>query len=144
MHPARRALLDVSGHADEFVAFLADECLPFLERTYSTHGAKARALIGKSFGGSGVAHAMIDPKCSRLFSEFLLGSPSIAWDDGSFFRLEEEARARAAASGDIGSPPYNAAVYCCVGGEEKSESVLRLKEVLDSRPQTEAGAGIFR
>ena len=146
--PGAPSLLDVSGHADEFVGFVVDTLLPFLEARYSTYGRDARALVGKSFGGSGVAHALLDAACARCFSEFVLGSPSIGWDDGAFFRLEAAARARA---GDdaAGSPPFGAAVFCCLGGAEAKEVSVasddgarlvtypsnchRLKAVLDGR-----------
>eukprot|EP00908_Phaeocystis_cordata_P020202 Transcript_3187.p1 GENE.Transcript_3187~~Transcript_3187.p1 ORF type:complete len:361 (+),score=94.18 Transcript_3187:71-1084(+) len=142
--PGAEPLLHVSGHADEFVGFLVDTALPFVERRYATRGAAARALIGKSFGGSGVAHAMIDRRCAECFSEFILGSPSITWDDSAFFRLEAEARERARAAGDEGSPPFNAGVYCCLGSLEAREvthegtryasACHRLQSVLDGRP----------
>ena len=129
--PGAPSLRGISGQADAFVRFLADELLPFLDERYRTYGAAGRALIGKSFGGSGVAHAMIDPRASRCFSQFLLGSPSIAWDDGAFFRLFDERCA--AADESEGVPPFGANVLCCYGGEESSAVQPRLKEVLDRR-----------
>ena len=48
--------------------------------------ASQRALVGKSFGGSGVAHALLQRETAQLFSHFMLCSPSLAWDDGAFFR----------------------------------------------------------
>ncbi len=135
--PNAPSILHISGHASEFIGFLVDTLLPFVDSTYRTRGSCARALVGKSFGGSGVAAALIHPRGSLAFSEFILGSPSIAWDEEAWFRLEREARAAAAANGCAarGSPPYTAGVYCCVGGEKDVDPglVQRMKAVLDSR-----------
>lgn len=139
--PGAPSLLGIAGHADEFVQTLANTIVPFIDRHYRVD-TRRRAIIGKSFGGSGVAHAMIDDRCARLFSQFVLGSPSISWDDHAFFRLEAEARAAAAQRGEQGSPPYAADVFCCVGSEEGAapDNAARLKAVLDGRtgPRGEA------
>ena len=134
--PGAPSVLEVSGHTTEFVDFLCDVALPFVDATYRTRGSDARALIGKSFGGSGVAAAMIHERGAKCFSEFVLGSPSIAWDDNAWFRLEAAARAAAAPTADaIGSPPYGADVFVCHGAEKDGdpELFLRFKSVLDSR-----------
>ena len=140
--PGSGSLLHISGHADEFCDFLADTLVPYVDATYSTRGARARALIGKSFGGSGVGAALIHPRASRLFSEFVLGSPSLAWDDGAWFRLfEMTLDAGAATDAELtaaayGSPPFAADVFVCLGGEKDvdPEVMARFKRALDSRP----------
>ena len=130
--PNAPSLLGISGHADAFVDFVVDALVPFVDATYRTHAAAARAIIGKSFGGSGVAAAMLHSKGASAFSEFVLGSPSIAWDNNAWFRLEADARAASAPGG--GSPPFGADVFCCVGEKEGgAELVLRMKDVLDDR-----------
>ena len=136
--PGAPSVLEVSGHAFEFVDFLADTLLPFIEATYRTRGAEARALIGKSFGGCGVAAAMIHESGPVNFSEFVLGSPSIAWDDEAWFRLEKEARAAAMSRPDAhttGSPPYSSGVFCCIGAERDvdQDMIRRFQRVLDDR-----------
>ncbi|CAE8673491.1 unnamed protein product, partial [Polarella glacialis] len=95
--------------------------------TYRTNAAQ-RAMIGKSFGGSAVAHAMLDTACAPLFRYYLLGSPSLSWDEGAFFRLEEEThRSR---------DPLAAAVFVSAGGLEgpsKVEELRRFESLLKSR-----------
>lgn len=132
--PGAPSLLHVSGHADEFAATLAASLVPLIDRLYRTDPQR-RALIGKSFGGSGVASAMIHAQCGALFTQFIMCSPSLAWDDGAFFRIEAERRATMVAQADprMALLPYGD-VYCCAGSEEGTESVLRLKDCLDSRP----------
>ena len=113
-------------------------------------------VSGKSFGGSGVAHAMLDQECSGCFKPlgnvsgalvkppclemevtpacaspwlryFLLGSPSLAWDNRAFFRLEQETyKSR---------NPLNALVYASCGGKEQGQiqNLQDFKQLLDSR-----------
>ena len=124
--PGAVSLKDISGHATTFVRFLASKIVPFVDTTYRTQ-KEQRALIGKSFGGSGVAHAMLDDVCSKLFQYFLLGSPSLAWDDKAFFRLEEETcKSRTSLA---------AHVYASCGSKEEAQmQTLRdFKVALESR-----------
>ena len=141
--PGAVSLLEHSGHADEFATFLANRLLPHIDGAYRTMGDGARALIGKSFSGCGVACCMIHPECARRFSEFLMCSPSLSWDDFAWFRIESSRRA----SHEAGLPnlndaraeasaPHDAAVFCCVGGEEDTTASRRLKDTLDSRNGT--------
>ena len=90
--PGAVSLLSVSGHADEFASWLATSLVPYIDGRFRTLGSAARALCGKSFGGSGVACCMIHHSCAPLFSEYLLCSPSLTWDDSAFFRIEAERR----------------------------------------------------
>mmetsp|Transcript_61527 Transcript_61527/g.191178 ORF Transcript_61527/g.191178 Transcript_61527/m.191178 type:complete len:333 (+) Transcript_61527:87-1085(+) len=124
--PGAESLLSVSGHATTFVRFLASTVVPFIDARYRTAKSQ-RALIGKSFGGSGVAHALLDPECGPLFSHFLLGSPSLSWDDRAFFRLEEGSRGT--------GPAFSAGVFaCCGGAETRQQAVLQdFKLALEGR-----------
>lgn len=110
--PGAEPLLPVSGHASTFVRFLRITLVPFVDAQYRT-ARSHRALMGKSFGGSGVAAVLLNPACAQLFAFFLLGSPSLAWDDGAFFRLEEESH--------LSRPPLSASLYVCMGSEESAD-----------------------
>merc|ERR1719277_726876 len=69
---------------------------------------------------------MIEPSCVRLFSHFLLCSPSIAWDNEAFFRLEEESHET--------RPELSAAVLVCAGENEGPAKLIeRFKHVLERR-----------
>lgn len=119
------SLKDISGHASEFCKFVATVLVPFIDTSYRTIQSQ-RAVVGKSFGGSCVAHMMIEPNCIPLFSHFLLCSPSIAWDDEAFFRLEEESHES--------RPELKAAVLVCKGECEGSSMLIeKFKQVLESR-----------
>lgn len=142
--PGAQPLKDISGHADDFASFVATTLVPFIDREYRTMGKTQRALIGKSFGGCGVCCCMIHPDCAPLFSEYVACSPSLTWDDSSWFRIERERReAFENSSGRSTSscaPPHAAAVYCLIGSEESpspgisgSDALYQLKSALDSR-----------
>jgi len=120
--PGADSLLEVSGHASTFAVFLTERVVPFVEATYRSVPGQ-RALIGKSFGGSGVAHVMLE--AGPAFRYYLLGSPSLGWDEGAFFRLEEASAAT--------RPPLEADVFCCCGEKEGTDGVRNLKATLSER-----------
>ena len=126
--PGASSLKDVSGYATTFCRFLSSKLVPYVDDHFRTGASREyRALIGKSFGGSGVAHAMLDQKCSDCFKYFLLGSPSLAWDNRAFFRLEQESY--------TSRNPLNAMVYASCGGKEQGQiqNLQDFKQLLDSR-----------
>ena len=129
--PGAASLRGISGHAEEFVDFLAEVAVPCVDARYRTD-PRRRALIGKSFGGSGVAHAMQHDRCSSLFAQFVLGSPSLAWDECAFFRREEAPITAPSAAREA----LRADVFVCVGSEEANaaENAARLKVALEKRP----------
>ena len=129
--PGAAPLLHVSGHADEFCAFLARRVVPRVEARYRAD-ARARALCGKSFGGSGVAHAWIEPNSAATFTHLIASSPSLAWDGGAWFRLEAERRA--------GAPPAAARrVLVCAGARESDGLLAAVAEF--KRALEEGGRG---
>ena len=78
-----------SGGGPAFRRFLAEELLPFVQRTYRT--APERTLVGHSFGGLFTTWvAFSEP---TLFTHYLIVSPSL-WYDGRFMFGVEEAFAR--------------------------------------------------
>ncbi|MGH7595092.1 MAG: alpha/beta hydrolase [bacterium] len=74
-----------SGGGEKFKAFIRDELLPFIEANYRTTGE--RTLVGHSYGGLfGCWVAFTTPE---LFSNYILVSPSLWYDNWLMFRLEE-------------------------------------------------------
>ncbi|KAK3287863.1 hypothetical protein CYMTET_4641 [Cymbomonas tetramitiformis] len=132
--PGSSSLLDISGHATTFLRdFLASTLVPFVDRTFrtqteSTPTGACRAIVGKSFGGSAVAHLLLDPKCAPLFQHFLMCSPSLSWDDDAFFRLEEEGWLAK-------QPPLAGAVLICAGGNEVAnvKGLMKFQNTLQGR-----------
>lgn len=74
-----------SGGAPAFLRFLADELIPFVERSFRVTGE--RTLVGHSYGGLfGAWTAFTAPE---LFDHYLLVSPSLWYDDRVVFGTEE-------------------------------------------------------
>jgi predicted alpha/beta superfamily hydrolase len=72
-------LIAGSGGADNFLRFLRDELIPYVEKTYRT--APFRLLVGHSFGGLFAVHALTSEP--DLFDAVLAISPSLHWDGGA-------------------------------------------------------------
>ncbi|NNE48401.1 MAG: alpha/beta hydrolase [Rhodothermales bacterium] len=68
--------MEVSGGADRFMTFLADELIPYMDRTYPT--STFRTLVGHSYGGLFTIHTLLTRP--DLFSTYLAMDPSLDWD----------------------------------------------------------------
>lgn len=78
--------LPAFGESAGYRRFLADELLPWLEREYRIDPHE-RSFFGYSLGGLlGADILLADP---GLFRHYLLGSPSLWFDDKEMFRREE-------------------------------------------------------
>ena len=66
-----------AGGADNMVSFIANELMPWVKDHYRT--ADYQTIIGHSFGGLFVIHAMINHP--DVFNSYLAISPSLWWDD---------------------------------------------------------------
>lgn len=66
-----------SGNADQFLAFIERELIPWVERTYRASGL--RILAGHSAGGNFALHAMRTKP--DLFLAVIAASPWLAWDE---------------------------------------------------------------
>jgi predicted alpha/beta superfamily hydrolase len=66
-----------AGGADKFLAFIADELLPTIDRNYRTR--PYRVLIGHSLGGLFAVYALMNRP--EVFKGYLIISPSLWWDD---------------------------------------------------------------
>lgn len=74
----REDMVALGGGADDFLAFLRDELIPEVEKRYRT--APIRLLVGHSFGGLFVLHALAQEP--DLFAATIALSPSLWWDEG--------------------------------------------------------------
>jgi predicted alpha/beta superfamily hydrolase len=68
-----------AGGADDFLRFLKDELIPFIDGEYRT--APYRVLVGHSFGGLFAVHALLREPDS--FQAHIAISPSLWWDEES-------------------------------------------------------------
>ncbi len=83
--PAATRRLPGSGAAPQFLSFLKDQLIPFVEATYRADPAR-RVLMGSSFGGLFTLYALFsDPS---LFAGYMAGSPSVTYAGRAGFALE--------------------------------------------------------
>ena len=72
-----RAEMPTAGGADDFLAFIKDELLPWVSSEYRTNDY--RILIGHSFGGLFAIHALTTQP--DVFDAYIAISPSLQWND---------------------------------------------------------------
>lgn len=74
------------GGADNFLAFIETELMPYIESNYST--ANYKGLIGHSFGGLFAVHSLLSKP--TLFDAYISISPSLWYDQQSFLPAAEK------------------------------------------------------
>jgi len=99
-----------SGGAENFLKFLNDELIPFIDASYRTI-PEDKTINGYSIGGLfGLYTLFTRPE---TFSRYIIGSPSLTWDNYSVFDYEESSYDR------IGEMKIN--IFISVGSEESDE-----------------------
>lgn len=79
--PPKEAVASAGG-ADRFLTFLADELLPYVDRSYRT--APMRVLVGHSLGGMFALYALAQRPTA--FTGYVVMEPAIWWNDELEFR----------------------------------------------------------
>lgn len=126
-----------TGKGSVHLAALRDEIIPWVEARYPT--APERALIGYSLGGLFAMYAMFESPST--FTHYLLGSPSLYWNDEVMFQVEQ---AYADKHKDL-----KARVFLSAGVDERPAkhvgNVMKFAEVLRDRnyPGLELQRDIF-
>ncbi len=89
--PTMHSKFDNSGGAEDFLKFLSDELIPFINETYRADTVFGNTLRGHSFGGLFASYAMFKyDSLNPIFSHFIIESPSWWWDDNYIIELEDE------------------------------------------------------
>lgn len=73
---------ETSGGAKQFLSFISDELIPFIDTNYRTNGY--RLLNGHSFGGLFAMYVLEEEPQS--FNAYLVHDPSIWWDDKTLYK----------------------------------------------------------
>lgn len=94
------------GGAEQFAEFLESELLPFIAERYRVDLGD-RTLIGNSLGGLFGCYVLL--RRPQLFGRYVLGSPTVSWDDAWVIRMLRDSALKAG---------FDARVYIGVGGEE--------------------------
>lgn len=117
-----------SGGAGEFLSFIREELIPFIDGNYNTIEGD-RAFFGHSFGGLFGLYTLLHQP--DTFNRYIIGSPSIWYDDAISLKY---AKAFMASDREV-----NARVYMSVGELENEakwqmvSNVYRMNAILNSR-----------
>lgn len=98
--------------APDFIAFIRDELIPFIDGRYPTVAGE-RSYFGHSMGGGFGLHALFSQ--AGLFNRYIISSPGLAIDEDD--HGIQEARQFIASGASL-----DAQVVMSVGGEEEFES----------------------
>lgn len=79
-----KAQFPTTGGSANFIRFLGDELIPFIDSAYRTTGE--RTLIGQSLGGLLATEVLMERP--QLFTRYVVVSPSLWWDNGSVLARE--------------------------------------------------------
>jgi predicted alpha/beta superfamily hydrolase len=109
-----------AGGADEFLRFLSDELIPWVEGQYRT--ASFRVLVGHSLGGLFATHALLVRP--EVFDAYISASPALGWNDRALV---------AQAEATIEQQPWGGRFFYMTMGNEGG----------DMLPATEALASVF-
>ena len=124
LFPAQPAM----GGAAAMLAFITDELMPWTARNYGGDPAEA-SYFGHSFGGLFGSYVLL--REPAVFRSYIIASPSLWWDNGAIFALEER---YAQAHDDLA-----ATVYFGIGADETHEG--RLREAQNMPPDQQAKTG---
>lgn len=106
--PTNNKSLPQSGGANQFLSFLQQELIPYVESQYNADKTN-RTLMGCSFGGLFTLYALFAQP--GLFQSYVAATPAIGWDDESIYRFEKAYFEK--------GPQPPAKLYLCVGGVER-------------------------
>ncbi|NIA68874.1 alpha/beta hydrolase [Pelagibius litoralis] len=98
-----------TGGADDYLAFLDSQLMPFVEREYRIDQDR-RTLAGHSFGGLFAAWVLFTNP--ELFKNYIISSPSLWFDRKMMFKVEEDYAAK--------HQSLKAVVYFGTGEREQS------------------------
>ncbi len=73
-----------TGSSEKFISFIEKELHPFIEKKYKTNASKT--IIGQSLGGLLATEILY--KKPTLFSQYIIISPSLWWDNESMFKVK--------------------------------------------------------
>jgi predicted alpha/beta superfamily hydrolase len=76
----------ISGGADNFISFLKNELIPYVNRTYPTNGTNS--LYGHSYGGLFVMYTLLTEP--DLFGSYYSTDPSFWWNDSYLIKIASE------------------------------------------------------
>lgn len=76
-----------SGHAKEYVDFIADQVIPLMQKNYRIDSDN-KIFVGHSFGGLLGSYIMVNRP--EVFDHYIIGSPSLWYDNKVIFEMEKK------------------------------------------------------
>lgn len=108
----------VSGQADKYLQFIEKDVFPFLIKHYRVD-MQRKIFVGHSFGGLLGAFTLLSKP--QLFDHYIIGSPSLWYDNKVMFELEKQyAREHKAMAANV---------HMYIGGEEDGNVHTMVKDL---------------
>ena len=120
-----------TGGADNFLAFINKELIPYIDSNYKTIPGD-RTIIGYSLGGLFCLYTLFTGPGS--FSRYIIGSPNLSWDNYSIYSYEEISPEK------IGDKKLN--IFISVGSEESEDRYFNPVDSLVTRIQEHNYSGV--
>jgi hypothetical protein len=120
-----------TGGAENFLKFLNEELIPFIDAKYRTIPGN-RTINGYSIGGLFGLYALFTKP--ETFNNYIIGSPNLNWDDYSIYKYEEISPEK------IGDMQLN--IFISVGSEESEERFFNPVDSLVIKIQQRNYAGV--
>jgi predicted alpha/beta superfamily hydrolase len=120
--PTHVAAKATSGGAENFLAYIKNELLPYVNKTYAVSGK--RILFGHSVGGLFAMYSLLNNP--GLFDDLIISDPSFWWDG---MHINQAAVGKLSSLNDIKINMYLAA---CGGPTYVSMGASGMKEILEN------------
>jgi predicted alpha/beta superfamily hydrolase len=112
------AVSDATGGAGDFLQFIRKELIPFIQSDYRVD-PKDRALAGVSLSGLFALYTLFHHP--DTFGRYVIGSPTIEWDDAVTFTFESDFAARNA--------DLSAKVFMSAGALEGQDTIANVQKL---------------
>ncbi len=110
-----------SGGAGNFLRFIREELMPFVNSTYRVL-PEDNAFMGFSLGGLFALYVLLNHP--DTFARYLVGDPSLWWDDGILFSLASEFASR--------NSDLSAKVFLSVSGSDDEYMIADMYKMADA------------
>jgi uncharacterized protein len=110
-----------SGGAGEFIKFIVDELIPFMEASFRID-TNERMLAGYSYGGLFSLFFMLQRP--GIFNKYFAGSPSLDYDQRVIFKYEKDYA--------LSHEDLKGRLYMTIGGLEGDEDIRNMTDLKDS------------
>jgi len=109
---------DGTGGAGNYLRFIRQELMPFIQSNYRVN-PEVKAIAGSSFGGLFALYTLFHHP--DTFNRYIIGSPSIGWDEGVTLAYES---GFAANNADL-----SAKVFMSLGGLENEDTIANMQRL---------------